>query len=677
MKNSMINRVRSVALCAVVVGTLILSSACSKNDTVSENDIGNESVSEEVSVSDMSVDEKLSQMIIPAIRTWNENDVTDIEEVPELKEALKKHQFGGIILFGQNIRDTDQIVRLVSSLQSNNLENDNVSAHIPYLMPLDEEGGLVVRLVNGTRMTGNMAIGATGENAAENAGITGRIIGEELSALGFNIDFAPVVDVNNNASNPVIGVRSFSDDPEVVAELGTNYMDGLSDVNIAATCKHFPGHGDTDVDSHIGTPTVNKTYDELRETELVPFQAMIDNGTDMIMTAHITFPEIDDEVTFGDGTTKGYYPATMSKKIITDILRNDMGYDGVVVTDALEMDAIRNSGLVPGEIDSTEYRVNLAEKVINAGVDILLIPQDLNNEEAVEFYDDYISGLEAKVEDGSIPIERIDESVERILNFKEKYGIVESAFTDINVEDRIKDAEGIVGSGEHHKNEMDIACEAVTLLKNDGNTLPISGDEDVFVLGRVEEDRTLIESTVSSLIEEGALSKDSDVEYDYYIEPDPEGDKLHYTEEMSEKIKAADVVIGMTQTANAGALAEGEPLYQAIHNAIEDTHEGGGKFVLLSCRLPYDAARFNDADAILLDYLGVAMDMDPTAGGKDASVVGAFNANAVAAIETIFGKNDPSGKLPVNIPRVVVNDDGTIAYGDEILYERGFGLSMN
>ncbi|MBQ7676895.1 MAG: glycoside hydrolase family 3 protein, partial [Lachnospiraceae bacterium] len=499
-------------------------------------------------VSRMTLDEKLSQMIIPAIRTWNDREVTDLDEAPDLKEALKKHQYGGIILFGQNIKDTEQTVKLVSGLQANNLANEGVSVHIPYLMPLDEEGGIVIRLTDGTRMTGNMAIGATGDAAEGNAFVTGRIIGEELSALGFNADFAPVVDVNNNAANPVIGVRSFSDDPRTVAALGTSYMDGLTEVNIAAACKHFPGHGDTDVDSHIGTPTVKKTYEELLQTELVPFEAMTGHGVDMVMTAHITFPKIDDKVTYSDGT-EGYYPATMSKKIITDILRGDLRYDGVVVTDALEMDAIMNSALVDGEPQSTEYMVNIAEKVINAGVDILLIPKDLKDAGSAKFYDDYISGLEAKVENGAIPVERIDESVERILKLKEKHGIVESAYSDHDIEESIKNAKSVVGSGEHHKVEMQIARSAVTVLKNDGNTLPLSQDADsVFLLSRVETDRTLVESTMSALKDEGVISPDTEVLFDYYIESDKDGEKLHYTEEMADGIRNADVVIGMTRT---------------------------------------------------------------------------------------------------------------------------------
>ncbi|MBR0105326.1 MAG: glycoside hydrolase family 3 protein, partial [Firmicutes bacterium] len=170
-------------------------------------------------VSQMTTDEKISQMIIPAIRTWEGENVTDLDAFPELKSALQAHQYGGIILFGANITGTAQTAELVHELQLNNFLIPDVSAHIPYFMPLDQEGGRVIRLVSGTRMTGNMAIGATGAKSEENAEKTGQIIGEELSALGFNVDYAPVVDVNNNPSNPVIGIRSFSDDPETVARL--------------------------------------------------------------------------------------------------------------------------------------------------------------------------------------------------------------------------------------------------------------------------------------------------------------------------------------------------------------------------------------------------------------------------------------------------------------------------
>ena len=304
-----------------------------------ENDDEDADVDVDAILSNMTLDEKISQMIIPAIRTWKSADaqaavnVTSLADAHGLDTALQKHQYGGVILFGSNVKDTAQVTRLVSELQVNNALIE-ATTKIPYLMPVDGEGGVVTRLASGTRMTGNMAIGATGDEAVNHAETTGDIIGEELAAVGFNADFAPSIDVNCNPANPAIGTRSFSDDPEVVTNLGTAFAKGLAKNDAIATYKHFPGHGDTATDSHSDLSVVDKTRKQLDTTELVPFKSIVGTA-DMIMSAHIVLPQIDDEVTFADDT-KGHYPATMSKKIMNDILREEMGYDGVVISDALE-----------------------------------------------------------------------------------------------------------------------------------------------------------------------------------------------------------------------------------------------------------------------------------------------------------------------------------------------------
>ena len=673
-------------------------------------------------LSAMTLEDKICQMIMPAIRSWEGENLTDLTAAPETAEALRAHQYGGIILYGSNMTEPGQIAGLVQDLQDNNLANENTSVHIPYFMAVDEEGGIVVRFVGGTRMNGSMAIGATGDNAAENAEKTGRVLGEEMAAVGFNVDFAPDIDVNNNAANPVIGTRSFSDDPETVAALGTAWTDGLTDTGVIATYKHFPGHGDTGVDSHIGTPSVEKTYDQIKEVELVPFQAAIEDGADMIMTAHITYPLIDDEVVFGDGVTKGFYPATMSKKMITEILREDLGFDGVVVADALEMDAIRTAGLVPGEEDSVEYSTNIAQKVIEAGVDILLLPTDLNGEEAVAFYDTYIDGLVAMVEDGTIPEARIDESVERILKLKEKYGILDADKALKDPQEAAANAREVLGSDEHHAVEMEIAKQAITLLKNDQETLPITAtDQNIVFLGRQAEDSYTIEYALRQLMDQGILDanvqivnqardalsdaeevveepeteavadeavmepeteaaaeeKATKITIDYYYDPSAEENKLHYTDALKQAIGEADVVIGFTKTYGLSGLDTNSEQYQGIAGAIGDTHDAGGRFVLLSNNLPYDAARFQDADAILLAYMGSGLDMDPTERGEESGNLRAYNANVVAAIHMMFGDGAPAGTLPVEIPKIVEAEDGSVSYSDEILYERGFGLKPN
>ncbi|SKB46833.1 beta-N-acetylhexosaminidase [Lachnospiraceae bacterium] len=623
----------------------------------------------------MSMDEKISQMIIPAIRTWNEENVTDLSKVPELKSALKKHQYGGVILFGANITGSEQVTRLLYDLQENNAEAEGVSAHIPYLTPVDEEGGIVIRLMSGTRMTGNMAVGAT-PAPIENAEKTGTVIGEELAAAGFNTDYAPVIDVNNNCENPVIGTRSFSDDPEVVAELGNAYAKGLSKSNIIATFKHYPGHGDTGVDSHIDTPSVEKTYDQIKQTELVPFKAAIENGADMIMTAHITYPLIDEEVTYGDGKTKGFYPATMSKKMLTNILRNDMGYDGVVVTDALEMDAIKTAGLVPGAEGSVEYSINIAEKVINAGADILLLPTDMINAGAVDFYDEYISGIASKVEAGNIDPKRIDESVKRILLLKEKYGILKlngDQEDKQSIDDKVKNSLEVIGSENHHKVEMEIAKEAVTLLKNDDDLIPVSKDtKKIVFLGRLEGDKTTINYVVDEMRKEGLIGETADVIVENYLTADKE---LNYTDDMKDSISSADVVIALSYASGGGLLDREKPQNKAIYNAIEDVHNSGGKFILISENLPYDAAAYQDADSILLAYMGSGLDIDPTEKTKNDAGVTASNANIISSLETVFQGNDTKGTLPVNIPVIKEKEDGTLEYGEEILYKKGFGMT--
>ena len=642
-------------------------------------------------VANMTLDEKISQMIIPAIRSWDGVNVTDLSANPELAQALRAHQYGGIILFGQNVSDTEQTARLVSDLQVNNAQIQ-ASTNIPYFTPVDEEGGVVLRLSMGTRMTGNMAVGATGARAVENAQTTGAVLGEECAALGFNLNFAPDVDVNNNPANPVIGTRSFGDDPTQVGKLGAAYSQGLAQSNVIATFKHFPGHGDTGVDSHIGTPSVEKTYDQLKSGELVPFQEVIDAGADMIMTAHITFPLVDDAVVFGDGVTTGYYPATMSKKMITDVLRTDMGFDGVVVTDALEMDAIYKAKLVAGEEGSVEYSANVAEKVINAGVDILLIPTDLKSADAIAFYDDYIAELCRMVEAGTIPASRIDESVTRILELKQKYGILEADTSGANIESVVAAAKQVVGSDEHHAKEAAVAQQAITLVKNENAALPLSGHgSKVVILGRESDDNVLIAHAITQLQQAGVVASDAYVENlsagttsgsadsatritigHYY---DLGEGAIDYSDAAKAAVAQADSVVCFSKMYGLSALQPDGLIYQAVSTVLADAHAAGAKFVLLSGNLPYDAARYPQADAVALAYMSSGIGIDPTERNTPSGTAGAYNANLVAGVQALFDNVAPTGVLPVNIPVMAAGQDGVISYSDEVLYQRGLGLN--
>lgn len=631
-------------------------------------------------MANMSLDDKISQLIIPAMRTWNGQAVTDLSAVPELAQALRKHQYGGIILYGSNIVGAEQTRNLVAALQQNNAAGE-FQAKIPYLMPVDEEGGVVLRFTMGTRMSGNMALGATGAKAPDNARTTGHVLGEEMNALGFNADFAPDVDVNSNPANPVIGVRSFGDDPSAVGQLGEAFASGLTDKGVVPTYKHFPGHGDTGTDSHIGTASVDKTYEQLKATELVPFQKVIDGGADLIMTAHVTLPKYDDEVTFADGS-KGFFPATMSKKVITELLRKEMGFDGVVVTDALEMGAIGSVPLVPGAPGSAEYGANIAEKCLLAGDDILLLPHDMTGEDAVSYYDEYIGRLKEKVESNAQLRARVDQSVRRVLTLKAKYGILETPAPAYDI--------SVVGSKEHHEAEAKIAAQAITLLKNDGLTLPAAGhDKNIVLLGRDKSDNVALAAVVEKLQAEGLLPEDAyvnnlaagtssgspesktTVTIDFYYDA-ADGLAPHYTEDLKAAIAKADTVVALTKCSGITSLQPANPQYRGIAQTLADTHAAGGKYILISGNLPYDAARFQDADAIICAYMSSATNMDPTARGE--APVGAYNANVPAAIGAVFDEIQPAGTLPVNIPSII-EEDGHASYDlDNILYPRGTGL---
>lgn len=644
----------------------------------------------------MSLDEKVSQLIIPSVDTgkededqWDGMGVTNLDDVPQLAEALQRHQYGGVILYAANIQETEQTCRLTDALQQNNAAA-KASAHVPYLMCADGEGGVVVRLNMGTRMTGAMAVGATGESATENARATGEILGGELAAVGVNVNFAPDADVNVNPANPVIGIRSFGDDPKAVATLACQMAAGISSAGVVPTYKHFPGHGDTGTDSHIGTATVQKTLDELRACELIPFQAAVQAGADLIMTAHITCPNIDDEVTFADGST-GHWPATMSHAILTGILRDELGYDGVIVTDALVMDAIQTARLVEGEEGSAEYAANVAQEVINAGADILLCPHNLGSDDDAAFFDKYIELICKKVEAGDIAQDLIDKSVRRVLELKEAHGILELLSTQKDLEARIADAKASVGSADHHEAEMVMAREAVTLVKDDG-VLPLATPGKYVLLVRTASESALASYVVTHLQDEGTLPSDTfvnnlitgkqsgssdshtSVTIDYYYDLD--AGEAHYTEDLSSAIAQANAVVCETTTWGASALAADSAQRKAIEQIVGDAHEAGASFVQLSDNLPYDVACYTQANAQVLAYMSAGTGVDPTdrAGGSDAP---AYNANFVAAIDAIFGACDPTGTLPVNVPTMQTTEDGQATFTSEVLYERGFGLSLN
>lgn len=304
------------------------------------------------------------------------------------RSAFAQYPVGGLVYMSANLTGPDQTTEMLSNMK--NFSQDTVG--LPIFLGVDEEGGTVTRIASnqefGVTDVGNMsAVGASGD--AQNAYNAGSTIGTYLNNLGFNMDFAPVADVLSNPDNAVVKDRSFGSDSQLVADMVCAEMNGLNEHQIAPVIKHFPGHGATSGDSHDGVVTIEKSLDELMANELIPFQQAINSGASFVMVGHISVPAIT-----GDNT-----PASLSNTMVTGVLRNQMGFHGVVITDAMDM----------GAITASYSSADAAVAAINAGVDIILMPDD--------FKSAYQGVLDA-VANGTISEERINESAARIIKAK-------------------------------------------------------------------------------------------------------------------------------------------------------------------------------------------------------------------------------------------------------------------
>lgn len=347
-------------------------------------------------VTEMTLEEKIGQMLLVGI------DGTVLDE--QAKKMITEDKIGGIILYKDNIKSLKGMISLINSMKKSNTGNP-----APLFMSVDQEGGKVSRMPKEyATFPSNGTVGASNDAAA--AEKMGKLLAREVRSAGFNMNFAPVLDINSNPDNPVIGDRSFGNAAGQVIQLGIAEMKGIESEGVVPVVKHFPGHGDTSVDSHLALPIVNKTAGQLAELEWLPFQAAIKEGTDAVMVAHILFPKLDPDK-----------PASLSRTIIGEQLRDEMGYQGIVITDDLTMGAImKNYDLAAAAVDT-----------VNAGSDILLVAHGYDNEERV------MDSLLQNVKNGKIQETRIDESVYRILALKAKYNLSDEQIpvpdlTDLN-----------------------------------------------------------------------------------------------------------------------------------------------------------------------------------------------------------------------------------------------------
>ena len=379
----------------------------------------------------MTLEEKIAQLIIIRIHS-NKDAQYNAQKIKEIEQ----YQPGGVCFFqGGPVRE----INLTNKIQS--------VSKIPLLVSMDAEWGIAMRLDSTPVFPRQMTVGALSDN--ELIYEMGRQVANQCKLLGIHLNFAPCVDVNNNAKNPVINSRSFGENRERVVEKSLQYMRGMQDNGLIACAKHFPGHGDTEVDSHYGLPVIKKTKQELWETELYPFQKMIENGCEMIMVAHLNIPALDDAPSS---------ISTTSYKIVTDLLRNEMGFNGIIITDGMEMDGLRK----------TYPKGAVAEiKCLQAGVDVLLLPNELSI---------IIPAIKKAVETGEISEESINEKCLKVLQLKEKWGITSfQPLSTTNVVEKLND-ESVTNLIKQ------LETKALTLIKNDRGILPLHGNEKTCVL---------------------------------------------------------------------------------------------------------------------------------------------------------------------------------------------------
>ncbi|MEU7199744.1 glycoside hydrolase family 3 protein [Streptomyces sp. NPDC045470] len=543
-------------------------------------------------VSRMNLEEKVGQLFVMRVygHSATDPDPADAEAnrkemgVSNAVELVAKYHLGGIIYFGwaHNTRDPHQIADLSNGIQRAAAAQ---RVPVPLLISTDQEHGIVARIgAPATLFPGAMALGAG--RSREDARTAARIAGEELCAMGIRQDYAPVADVNVNPANPVIGVRSFGSEPKAVARLVTAQVQGYQRAGVAATAKHFPGHGDTGTDSHVGLPYIRHTAEEWERLDAPPFRAAIEAGIDSIMTAHIVVPAFD----------ANEDPATLSRPILTGVLRERLGFDGVVVTDSLGMQGVR-----------TKYGdARVAVLALKAGVDQLLNPPDI----AVAF----ASVLKA-VRTGELTEQDIDEKLMRIFLLKERRGLFDDPYTTHRAVERS------VGTRRHLATADRIAERTTTLLVNDGGPLPLSR----------RAQRRLLVTGADAASPSGTGGPPTKVLAEAF-------NQLGFTTTAlptgtAPTRELIDRAVSVLRTQDAAIVATYNVTASSSQRALVAALLGTGKPVVqVAVRNPYDIAQLPGVRAALATYSWTDVELR-------------------AAARVIAGRRDPQGKLPVPVMR--------------------------
>jgi beta-N-acetylhexosaminidase len=545
----------------------------------------------------MSLEQKIAQLFVVSVwgKRADEAHPTNRTNygVDTPAQVIEKYGVGGVIYFNNsgtdNVDDPAQVAALSNGLQRAAIHSNT---HLPLIVAIDQEGGNVTRLeAPATEFPASMAIGA-GRSAAD-AKALATISGRELRAMGINQNFAPDADVNSNPANPVIGARSFSSHPDLVSELVTAEIEGYQEggrpnQTVSSSAKHFPGHGDASTDSHTGLPNIDRTEAEWRATDMPPFKAAIRAGIDSIMTAHIQVPSLD----------PSGVPATLSKPILTGLLRDELKYRGVIVTDALGMGG---ANVFPPE--------EIPVMALEAGVDQLLMPPNLQVA---------LDAVRAAVDSGRLTERRIDQSLLRILLLKLKRGILTSPLVDE------RKVPTLVGTAEHAARIQTISDRTTTVLRNDAGLLPLTANPGRVLVTGIGDTVVTARSPqwlADSINRRGASATAL-----------PTGANPTAAT-ISGAVAAAttsDLVVVLTNN------LKDRTAQRTLLTALRAT---GKPVIAVASQIPYDAG-YVDSPTWLATYSWRAMSMESLA-------------------RVLFGEVSPAGRLPVDIP---VGGGSTVLY---------------
>ncbi|MCC5912914.1 MAG: serine hydrolase [Balneolaceae bacterium] len=533
-------------------------------------------------LAEMTLEEKVGQIfVVPAYGTFrNDRD----PDYLRLKRLIRDYHIGGLIFMSGDIYGQAVLTNRYQEQSS-----------VPLWISQDMEFGAAMRVRGTTRITPAMGIAATGD--PHNAWLKGKITAREASALGVHQIFAPVLDVNNNPENPVINVRSFSASPQMVAEFGMQKVEGIESEGVLATAKHFPGHGDTDTDSHLALPVINHDYARLDSLELHPFRVSVSNGLRSVMSAHIAFPAISENIDM---------PATLDASVLNRVLRDTLGFDGLIVTDGLNMQGITDT-FSPGDA---------VIRALNAGADMMLMSPDEMTA---------VNEVIRAVESGRISEERIEQSARKILQLKKEHGVFENHMVDLDA------LANRINTPDYQTIAERIARESVTLLKNENDVLPIREVDNLNILAvALADDRS--GSTGSGFARE-LRNYHSNVNFHVLDQRTSEEEK----ERIVTAAENADLIlIGSFIIVRSHQPMQVQPEQLALLRKLTSMDKPSG---VIAFGNPYVVQDLPDADVHMMAWASTAHQISQT-------------------VPALFGASKISGKLPINIPGMYKIGDG-------------------